>query len=303
MPDQSSGDLEAGDAQANGARPRRGSQASLVYSDATGHTWGTDSTFLGLPCAGDVPVAHAPLAGAHSWQAVDEAAVAKFWEGQDNTFEEDHPHEFNTWCFRHGFTSFVAFNVVIAIGNLIFVAGNMANPPFGGVNVPTRPSSPDVFAPGFTYRIFTVLQVPFGSVFAFGGVNVPPRPIPGTSHPGGNPGANLKSISHRCHLFEVAFVWEFTKETIVLPLVCLQGGVPPRPIPGTSCVPETPFQSRCSSPPAWGACVCPRHVARGEVPTKHAPDPKHVPRGAAPRPYRGTSLIRNTHPPRITRGP
>ena len=29
-------------------------------------------------------------------------------------------------------------------------------------------------------------------------------------HPGGNPGANVKSISHRCHLFEVAFVWELT---------------------------------------------------------------------------------------------
>ena len=43
-------------------------------------------------------------------------------------------------------------------------------------------------------------------------------------HPGGNPGANLKSISHRCYLFEVAFVWELTKETIVLPLGCLQGG-------------------------------------------------------------------------------
>ena len=37
--------------------------------------------------------------------------------------------------------------------------------------------------------------------------------------------ANLKSISHRCHLFEVAFVWELTKETIHLPLGCLQGGL------------------------------------------------------------------------------
>ena len=46
------------------------------------------------------------------------------------------------------------------------------------------------------------------------------------SHPGGNPGANLKSISHRCHLFEVAFEWELTKETTHLPLGCLQGGVP-----------------------------------------------------------------------------
>ena len=40
----------------------------------------------------------------------------------------------------------------------------------------------------------------------------------------GNPGSNLKSIAHRCYLFEVAFVWELTKETIVLPLGCLQGG-------------------------------------------------------------------------------
>ena len=37
-------------------------------------------------------------------------------------------------------------------------------------------------------------------------------------HPGGNAGANLKSISHRCYLFEVAFVWALTKGTIVLPL-------------------------------------------------------------------------------------
>ena len=36
--------------------------------------------------------------------------------------------------------------------------------------------------------------------------------------------ANLRSISHRCRLFEVAFVWELTKETIHLPMGCLQGG-------------------------------------------------------------------------------
>ena len=36
--------------------------------------------------------------------------------------------------------------------------------------------------------------------------------------------ANLKSIFHRCHLFEVAFVWELTSETIHLPLGCLQVG-------------------------------------------------------------------------------
>ena len=38
-------------------------------------------------------------------------------------------------------------------------------------------------------------------------------------------GANLKSISHRCHPILVAFVWKLTKETIVLPLGCLQGGL------------------------------------------------------------------------------
>ena len=32
--------------------------------------------------------------------------------------------------------------------------------------------------------------------------------------PGGNPGANLKSISHKCYLVEVVFVWGLTKETI-----------------------------------------------------------------------------------------
>ena len=43
-------------------------------------------------------------------------------------------------------------------------------------------------------------------------------------HPGGNPGANFKSISHRCHLFEVAFPLELTKENTPLPLCCLHGG-------------------------------------------------------------------------------
>ena len=41
---------------------------------------------------------------------------------------------------------------------------------------------------------------------------------------GGNPGANLSSISHRCYLFDIAFVWELTEDTIVLPLGCLLGG-------------------------------------------------------------------------------
>ena len=40
-------------------------------------------------------------------------------------------------------------------------------------------------------------------------------------YPGGNPGANRKSISHRCHPI---LVGELTEETIDLPLGCLQGG-------------------------------------------------------------------------------
>ena len=51
-----------------------------------------------------------------------------------------------------------------------------------------------------------------------------------THHPGGNPGANLKSFSHRCHPILVAFVWELTKETIDLPLGCLQGGIQGHPV-------------------------------------------------------------------------
>ena len=43
-------------------------------------------------------------------------------------------------------------------------------------------------------------------------------------HPGGNPEANLKSISHRCHPILVAFVRDLTKENIIWPLGCLQGG-------------------------------------------------------------------------------
>jgi len=44
------------------------------------------------------------------------------------------------------------------------------------------------------------------------------------THLEGNPGANRKSISHRCYLREVAFVWRLTTETMYLPLGCHQGG-------------------------------------------------------------------------------
>ena len=44
-------------------------------------------------------------------------------------------------------------------------------------------------------------------------------------HPGGNLGANLESISHKCYLREIALEWELTNETIYFTLGCLQGGI------------------------------------------------------------------------------
>ena len=52
-----------------------------------------------------------------------------------------------------------------------------------------------------------------------------PTTPPRQPHPGGNPGANIESISHRFYFCEVAFEWELTKETIYLPLGCLHGGL------------------------------------------------------------------------------
>jgi len=51
------------------------------------------------------------------------------------------------------------------------------------------------------------------------------RLAPGALHPGVELRANRRSIHHRCHLFQVAFVLELTKETIYLPLGCLQDGI------------------------------------------------------------------------------
>ena len=45
------------------------------------------------------------------------------------------------------------------------------------------------------------------------------------NHPGVELRGNFVSISHRCHLFEVEFVWEMTDETIYLPLYCLRGAL------------------------------------------------------------------------------
>ena len=49
-----------------------------------------------------------------------------------------------------------------------------------------------------------------------------PTRIAQRDHSGGNPGINIKAISHRYYLFEVRSVYELTKETIGLPLGCLR---------------------------------------------------------------------------------
>ena len=83
-------------------------------------------------------------------------------------------------------------------------------------------------------------------------------------HPGGNPGANLEPTSHRCHLFEVAFVWGLTKQIMLWPLGCFQGG------------------SELGFPVTIGGSY-------------NDDFPKQL--SVTPPGYKGTSLIRNCPPP------
>ena len=53
-----------------------------------------------------------------------------------------------------------------------------------------------------------------------------PSQYRGRNHSGDNPGENVKSISNKFYLRELAFEWELTEETIYLPLGCFQGGYP-----------------------------------------------------------------------------
>ena len=62
-----------------------------------------------------------------------------------------------------------------------------------------------------------------------------------TSHPGVDLRANLKSITHRCHLFKVAFAWLLTKETVHFPLARLQSGL--------LCDGEVELHARIAQPP------------------------------------------------------
>ena len=86
-------------------------------------------------------------------------------------------------------------------------------------------------------------------------------------HPGGSPGANTKSISHRCHPMLVACVWELTKQAIDLPMRCLQGGVAPdgevEGARGGAAV-EDRAQYRPVDAPARDRWIHPCHRGRGE---------------------------------------
>jgi len=88
---------------------------------------------------------------------------------------------------------------------------------------------------------------------------VPPPQGKTPTHPGGDPGANLKSISHRCYLEEVACVLELTKETIDSSLGCLQAS--PHPSFSSSASSAAPIRiqprpmRRITSAEIEGQCV------------------------------------------------
>jgi len=117
------------------------------------------------------------------------------------------------------------------------------------------------------------LQVP--------GIQQAPVEIHGHGNPpGGNPGANLKSVPHRCNLREVASEWELTKETIHLPLGRLNGGEHLLPLMGwrfpTKEVPATPSSSASTPTP------CPPSPAPPLPPPARAPAPSPPPELAPP---------------------
>ena len=130
---------------------------------------------------------------------------------------------------------------------------------------------------------------------------------------------NLRSISHRCHLFGVAFVWELTEETIHLPLSCLQGGACYGSMVGAwglepkfinlSVVWRPGSRPELAHKSVYSRCCI--RICSAMVGVFHGPLLSPLPAAAlerlsfhqGPTYYRGTSFLRNTHPPRITTVP
>ena len=100
------------------------------------------------------------------------------------------------------------------------------------------------------------------------------------SYPGGNPGANLESISHRCHPILVACAWGLTKETINLPLGSLQDGFSAE---RSSRFPSLPsFQLLLVHPSPW---MQPRGKSQVNLP-QMPPDPGGICMGVDSRNHR-----------------
>ena len=83
-------------------------------------------------------------------------------------------------------------------------------------------------------------------------------------HPGGNPGANLKSISHTCYLREVAFESYLTEIHICLPLGCLNGGDSHHITPTNSQIPDEAREGASRAREVWRRSEA-RRLAKGDT--------------------------------------
>ena len=217
--------------------PVASSAAAEADHDTTSRSSGSGSS-----CTSNSYILHHPNLdplATFEWRSVDEAAVATFWgevtyphhslvygralaslspplpnpnatnsplQEHNLRFIEDYPLEFALWQYNP--RTFILINVIFSMCNLVWVISTMAQSKYGEINVTPLPTPIPTYPPSHEDSTAICAQLS-------------QRPV----HPGVESRANLKSISHRCHLFEVAFVWEMTEETIDLPLGCLQGGL------------------------------------------------------------------------------
>ena len=80
-------------------------------------------------------------------------------------------------------------------------------------------------SPTYSLSLFLAFSIPLSALlplFAPFPISLPWSRV--DVYPGVELRANLKSIPHICHLFDMAFEWELTEEIIHLPLGCFQGG-------------------------------------------------------------------------------
>jgi len=104
-----------------------------------------------------------------------------------------------------------------------------------------------------------------------------PPPRTNVHHRGVELRANLKPISHRCHLFEVAFVWELTKENPFAP------GLPP----GRQCFYEMADRTVILATGHCGISQVEPPGVLGLMPPTSRPSPPFP----SPRSYNGITII------------